>query len=82
MNIKHLCLYLFITDINEYFEKLNPLPPFIEFNKDLQPLRSTPPFIRRLRVREECTFCWKVFLVTLSKNLVATLPGLLSTFVD
>ena len=32
-------------------------------------------------VREECTFCWKVLLVTLSKNLVATLTEILSVFV-
>ena len=42
--IKHQYLtfmshFSFITDIDEYIEILNPLPPFIKFNKDLQPLR-------------------------------------------
>ena len=33
-------------------------------------------------VTEECTFCWKVTLVTLSKNLVATITEFLSLFVN
>ena len=69
-----MSLFSFITDINECFEISNPLPPFIKFNKALQPIRLfwLPPFIRHLRVREGCTFCSKILLVTLSKTLVAT----------
>ena len=33
-------------------------------------------------VTEEFTFCWKVLLVTLSKNLVATITGFLSLFLN
>ena len=49
INIKHSGLFFsFITDINEYFEISNPLPPLIKINKDLQPLRLfwLPRFIR------------------------------------
>ena len=78
-----MSLFSFIADIKEYFEISNSLPPFIKFNKDLRPLDlfSLPPFIRHLRVREEWTFCWKVYLVTLSKHLLATLSEFLSVFV-
>ena len=32
-------------------------------------------------VTEECTFCWKILLVTLRRNLVATIAEFLSLFV-
>ena len=77
-----MSLFSIITNINEYFQISNPLHPFIKFNKDLQLLHLfwLPPFILHLRVREECNFCWNVLLVTLRKNLVATLNKLLSLF--
>ena len=34
------------------------------------------------QVTEECTFCWNVLLVTLSKNLVATITEFLLLFVN
>ena len=33
-------------------------------------------------VTEECTFCWKVLLVTLNKNLATTITEFLSVFVN
>ena len=33
-------------------------------------------------VTEECSFCWKVLLMTFNKNLVATITEFLSLFVN
>ena len=38
-----------------------------------------PTFLKH--VTEECTFCWKVLLPTLSKNMVATMTEFLLLFV-
>ena len=46
IDIKHLCLFFLITNINGYFEIPTPpfilIPPFIKFNKDLHPPPPSP----------------------------------------
>ena len=83
INIKHLSLFSFITDINRYFEIpasrgmfiLNP--PLIKFNKDLQsPINfyapPHPPIIRHLRVSTRLSsnvIILKTFLLTISSKI-------------
>ena len=87
INIKHLCLFFHSLPILMNILKYRtPFPRLLNLTNTSNPsvhFDSSPPapFIRHLRLREEFTFCWKIFLVTLSKNLVATLTELLSLFV-
>ena len=66
-----MSLFIFISDINEYFEVLTPshlfsLPPFlpfIKFSKDLRPVIYFDPslFFKHLRLESSADYIWTKF---------------------